>query len=250
VISRTQLGIVVSLLAGGIVAGCSESSPSAPTAVTTAVPPTSPTTNDGLMAFTELSTGFSTSDLRDIDEQILQVTSGGELVWTVDGTRLSGYHVNRHVIDGVPIYWIGGGAVCREGCSFEVRFGVKDGERRAYVTADYGHDNPGTLVDVEVSHGALVVKRTEVFPPGTPSLSGVVFEERPGGNRPVSGVWVLLGISSGWRSARTDADGFYSIPGLFDFHGGVRVSRDEYHQQDIRVSINGATRLDVNLVKR
>ena len=165
--SRTLMAIVVSTLASGFLVGCGESSPSAPTAVT-AVPLTPPTTSDSPVVFTELATGFSTSDLRDVDEQILQVTRDGALVWTVDGTRLSGYHVDHHVIDGVVIHWIGGGAVCQEGCAFEVRFGTRNGERRAYLTADYGHDNPGTLVDVEVSQGALVVSRTPVFPPGAP----------------------------------------------------------------------------------
>ena len=61
---------------------------------------------------------------------------------------------------------------------------------------------------------------------------------------------MLLGISSGWRSAATDVNGFYSIAGLFDFQGSVRVTRDEYQQQDIKVSINGDTRLDVDLVRR
>ena len=248
-ISRRNVAVVLAAIAGGFLFGCGESSPSAPTAVA-AGPVVPPTSGDTLLVFNELATGFSTSELRDVDEQILQVTRDGALVWTVDGTRLSGYHVNRSLIDGVPIYWIGGGAVCQEGCAFEVRFGMKDGERRAYLTADYGHDNPGTLVDVEVSQGALVVNRTPVFPPGTASLSGVVLEATPTGNRPVAGVRVLLGISSGWRSAATDVNGFYSIAGLFDFQGSVRVTRGEYQQQDIKVSINGDTRLDVDLIRR
>ena len=103
---------------------------------------------------------------------------------------------------------------------------------------------------MEVSQGALVVNRTPVFPPGAPSLSGVVSETTPEGNKPVDGVWVLLGISSGWRSAKTDANGLYSIVGLFDFQGGVRVSRDDYQQQDLKVSISGATRLDIDLARR
>jgi hypothetical protein len=35
------------------------------------------------------------------------------------------------------------GKICEEGCGFEVRFGSENGERRAYLTIDYGHDNPG-----------------------------------------------------------------------------------------------------------
>ena len=50
------------------------------------------------------------------------------------------------------------------GVPSKFRFGTKDGERRAYLTADYGHENPGTLVDVDVVGGALFVKRLSVFP--------------------------------------------------------------------------------------
>jgi hypothetical protein len=247
--SRTLVGIVGMTLAAGVLVGCGASSPSAPTAAT-AGSPAPPTASDRLIVFTELATGFSTSDLRDVDEQILHVTANGELVWTTDGTRLAGYHVNRQVIAGVAVYWIGDGPVCHDGCAFEVRFGMKDGERRAYLTADYGHDNPGTVVDVDVSQGALVVTRTGVFPPGASRLSGVVLEATPAGQRPVEGVRVLLSVSSGWRTAETDASGFYSIEGLFDFQGSVRLTRDEFQQQDIKVSINGATRFDVDLVRR
>ena len=199
--------------------------------------------------FTESATGFSTSELRDVDEQILQVNSIGELMWSADGTRLPGYGVSRQLIDGVPIYLISG-ALCAEGCAFEVRFGTKDGERRAYLTADYGHDNPGTLVDVEVSGGALVVTRTGIFPPGSPTLSGVVFEDTPISRASVAGVMVQIGISSGWRSTLTNADGFYSIPGLFDVQGGIRISKEGYQSLSTTVVIRGDTVLDVALLRR
>ena len=133
----------------------------------------------------------------------------------------------------------------------EVRFGTKDGERRAYLTADYGHENPGTLVDVEVVGGALVVARTDVFPPGTPTLSGVVFEATPSGRTPVAGAQVLIGISSGWRGALSDTNGFYSIPGVFNVRGPVHASKDGYHTPpDASVVISGDTVLDIGLVRR
>ena len=87
--SRTLMAIVVPTLASGSLVGCGESSPSAPTAVT-AVPLAPPMASDSSVVFTDLATGSSTPDLRDADEQILQVTRDGALVWTVDGTRLSG----------------------------------------------------------------------------------------------------------------------------------------------------------------
>ena len=173
------------------------------------------------VVFTELATGFSTSDLRDVNEQILQLNTAGELVWTADGTHLAGYRLDKYVLDGVRIHSIYSNSVriCAEGCSLEVRFGTKDGERHAYLTADYGHDNPGTIVDVEVADNTLSVTRTRVFPPGSPTLSGVVFEVTPTGQLPVEGAVVFIGISSGYRSATTDRTGSYRIPGLFEFHG-------------------------------
>lgn len=107
------------------------------------------------------------SDLRDVQEQILHFIAG-DLIWTADGTRLSGYQLSSNDFGDGPRYFISG-AICPEGCAFEVRFGTNDGERRAYLTVDYGHENPGTVVDVEVAAGALVVTQTSVFPPGTPS---------------------------------------------------------------------------------
>ena len=140
-----------------------------------------------LIVFTDPGTGFSTSEVRDVQEQVLQINTADELIWTADGTQLPGYRVDRCCYPGVS-YIVG--KICAEGCAFEVRFGTKDGERRAYLTADYGHDNPGTLVDVEVSGGALVVTRTSVFVPGSFTLSGVVTEATPAGIVPVAGVAV------------------------------------------------------------
>jgi hypothetical protein len=108
------------------------------------------------------------------------------LVWAADGTRFAGYRLDKYTLDGVLIHPIysNSARIWAEGCSLEVRFGTRGGERRAYVTADYGHDNPGTVVDIEVAGGTLSVTRTGVFPPGSPTLSGVVFEVTPTGQLP------------------------------------------------------------------
>ena len=113
-----------------------------------------------LVVFTEPQSQprFSTTDLRDAQDQIVQFNVAGELIWTADGTRLSGYRVGQDGWGNLQ-YWIEG-KICPQGCAFVVRFGTKDGERRAYLTVDYGHDNPGTVVDVEVEGGALVVSQT------------------------------------------------------------------------------------------
>ena len=59
-----------------------------------------------------------------------------------------------------------------------VRRPLRNQGRRAsaYLTVDYGHDNPGTLVDVEVANAALVVTQSDLYPPGSPTLTGVVTE--------------------------------------------------------------------------
>lgn len=123
------------------------------------VPAAPSTPTPTLIAFTELGTGFSTTDLYDADDEILQINTARELIWVADGTRIPGYVYRSNTIDGVPAYWIQG-KICSPECAFEVRFGAKDGQRRAFLTVDYGHDNPGTVVDVAVVQGQLVVTPT------------------------------------------------------------------------------------------
>jgi Carboxypeptidase regulatory-like domain len=123
--------------------------------------------------------------------------------------------------------------------------------RRHAASGDYGHDNPGTLVDVEVSGGALVVTRTSTFVPGSFALSGVVTEVTPGGIVPVEGVAVFCGVGNDTRNARTDRDGFYTLLGMFDGTGTVVTNKDGYAQtRHPNVLIKGATRLDIRLVRQ
>ena len=121
--------------------------------------------------FVDQASGFSTSDLHDAQEQVVQFNTANELIWMADGDHLPGYIVQGNFIPAE--------ASCQ--CWLAVRFGTRNGERRAYLTADYGHDNPGTVVDLEIAGGALVVRRTDVFVPGTYTLSGVVTEQTPSG---------------------------------------------------------------------
>ena len=92
-----------------------------------------------------------------------------------------------------------------------MHFGGTEGES-AYLTAvDDEGLNPGTLVGLVVDGNRLIVRRTNVFPPGTypPSgytLSGVVAETTPGGLIPVAGAFVMLTYGAGneYQSATTD----------------------------------------------
>ena len=142
------------------------------------------------------------------------------------------------------------GRICASGCAFEIRFGAKDGQRRAYLTVDYGHDNPGTIADVAVVQGQLVVTPTSTYPPGSPTLSGVVAENTPEGLVPVEGARIAVRISSGWRYAMTDANGHYEVRGLFAGAKSVNVTKEGYLASEAVAAISGDTTLDVIVVRR
>lgn len=192
--------------------------------------------------FRDRASGFWTSDLRDAQEQIVQFNTANELIWTADGTRLPGYRAEGNFIPA--------DASCK--CTLVVRFGTRNGERRAYLTADYGHDNPGTVVDLEIAGGVLVVSRTNVFPPGTYTLSGVVTEVTETGQGPVenAGVWRVNEEETGWQEGTTNKDGFYEIHGLYDGSKEVSVMKEGYNTVSRVVPINGDTRFDIQLVRR
>jgi len=239
VLMRIHAALVIVIVQG--LAGCdgSSSPPTAPSSPS-ATPPAAP----GLVAFRDSASGFTTTDLRDAEDEIMQLSTAGELVFPAIDTRLSGFRLLLNSEQGIA------GNICGRPCEFVVRFGVKDGEHRAYLTIDYGHDNPGTLVDVEVAHGGLVVTQTDLYPPGSPTLSGVVTEAMPTGPAPVTGVTVYRGVITGWRVAKTDKNGSYEIRGLFDGVEEVSTSMEGYETVKSNVSIKGDTRFDIQIVKR
>jgi hypothetical protein len=180
-----------------------------------------------------------TSDIRDAQGQIVQFNTANELIWTLDGTHLAGYTMDgSYILCGPCEGWI------------EVRFGTEDGERRAYLTLDYGHDNPGTLIDLEVADGKLLVSRTDVYPPGTYTLSGMVTEMTSAGPVPLEGATVARGYGSGWQYGTSDANGFYQVRGLYDRVDVVSVSKPGFQRQEKTVSVSGDTRFDIQLVRQ
>lgn len=244
--NRTRTGVVLLMLVQAL-AGCDGSRSSilsAPSPIPQPVPQPAPppASINGLMMFTEQASGFSTSDLRDAQEQIVQFNTANELIWTADGTHLPGYRAEGNFIPAE--------ASCK--CTLVVHFGTRNGERRAYLTADYIHDNPGTVVDLEIAGGVLVVSRTNVFPPGTYTLSGVVTEVTETGQAPIedAGVWRLNDEGSGYREGKTDKSGFYEIHGLYDGSRDITVIKEGYETVRRPVSINGDTRFDIQLVRR
>ena len=244
----TRLFVPLLLTLLPVLTGCDGSRSPTPTAPTPTAPtPVTPAPVSTIAVFEESSTHFATSDLRDAQDQILQFSSSNELIWTADGTRLPGYRLTSHTFNDRNRYYFIEGKICPEGCAFEVRFGTADGERRAYLTVDYGHDNPGTLVDVEVAGTELLVTQTNAYPPGTPTLSGIVSGTTARGLVPLEGVLVARGISTGWRTSRTDRNGYYELRGLLNGLESVYVEKDGYLKENRVVAMDGDTRFDIEL---
>ena len=200
-------------------------------------PPSNPPVTSTLHQFTESETGFSTTDLRDAQDEIVQFTTADELVWAADGTRLPGFRVSTYSgYSRGPVHFIEG-KICTEGC--------------AYLTVDYGHRNPGTLVDVEVAGTSLVVTQTTAYPSGTFTLSGIVTEVTSAGAvRPVAGAVVYRAVTSGWQEATTDATGSYRIHGLNDGTEAVSAMKDGYQTTEESVTVKGDTRFNIRLSRR
>ena len=112
-----------------------------------------------LARFIDPDSDFATTDVRDAQDEIVQFNTAGELVWAADGSRYPGFIADGRVITA--------GNICA-GCYFYVRFGTRDGERRAYLTwtAPVTADRPATLLDVAVVGGVVVVHDTDVVVPG------------------------------------------------------------------------------------
>jgi hypothetical protein len=228
-----------------VVAGCDEAtrvtSPTKPGAVVTSGP----------QRFVDAQTGFATTDLHDADGQVVQVSSTNELVWTATGTRLPGYYVQR-ISNGMAVQATliaGKIEACTDPCWFEIRFGVSNGTPRAYLTIDYGHNNPGTLADLELVAGRLTVAQTTIFPPGTFTIAGRVTEATPNGD-PLEGVSVSRMMTTGWQAATTDSAGLYELHGQWNGTSSWSVSKPGYQSQGGTVTVNGDTRVDVSLVRQ
>ena len=204
---RIQAALIVVIAQG--LAGCERSySPlfSPPTAPSFSLPATP--TEVTLVTFRDAASAFETSDLHDSEDEVMQLSTAGELVFPATNTRLPGFRPFRSLEEGI----LGIVTICSQGCAFVVRFGIKDGERQAYLTVDYGHENPGTLVDVEVANAALVVTQTDLYPPGSPTLTGVVTEVTSTGLMPVEGVLVYRGVTTGYRVATDRHPGVLQNP--------------------------------------
>ena len=221
-------------------AGCdAQSSRSLLPLTPSSVSPSNPIPPTTTRVFTERSSGFSTSDLRDAHDQIVQFNIAGDLIWTPDDTRLPGYFVAPWSANFVLAP-----SLCQY-CGFQVRFGSQDGEKRAYLTIDYGEDNSGHLADLEVIGGALVVTRFDRFPPGTYTVSGVITEETATGREPILHVHVRETVYDTYTA--TNEDGFYRLSGLSAGTNSIVLARNSRQVLTQAVVIAGDTRLDIQL---
>ena len=117
--------------------GSSGSSPTAP----------SPAQGQTLAMFTDPTTGQATSDVRDVDEQVMRFEMPSNvLLWVADGTRHNGWPVSGNFLDAAH--------------QFQVRFGSRSGQRRAYFT----ETGNGTICNLEVRGGALSISATSGRP--------------------------------------------------------------------------------------
>jgi hypothetical protein len=143
------------LLAPVLATACGGSPTTASTTQTSTQPPaqTPPSSQPApvLAMFRDPSSSFSTSDVRDAQDDIVQFdTASGSLIWAADGRRFAGYPV-------MDSYFV------RSDKNFQVRFGTKNGERRAYFT----ETATGTICDVNVIAGQLSITPTAVTVPGS-----------------------------------------------------------------------------------
>jgi hypothetical protein len=245
--NRSLAGIAVLIVANGLL-GCGvTSAPTAPSAVS------QPKAAEPIV-FTDPLTGLSTSDVRDAQDHVVQFTTTNELVW-IDGTRLPGHYVSgpgHQMPVPTPSTPMTGAPEASCQCWFVVRFGATAGERRAYLTGDVGHFNPGTLVNLDVTGSALVVSWSERFPPGTYTLSGVITEVTATGLVPLENAEVsrLNEEQGGWDYDTTDKNGFYQLQGLSDGSRETSFSKEGYQTiRQANVPIHGDTRIDVQLVR-
>lgn len=120
--------------------GCSESTPTGPEPAPVAADST-------VIRFSSPDATFSTTDVRDVDDQIVRFDAADDtLIWTPDNRTFPNWTVNGNILAG----------------RFEVRFGTVNGEPRAYFT----EIGPGTLCDLSVDAGGqLEIVPTNNLPP-------------------------------------------------------------------------------------
>ena len=138
-LKQTLLVYTSSALLCGVTIGCV-----GPTGTT----PDPDTVDSTLVVFLDPDSEFSTTDVRDVDEQIVRFNGAAmTMVWVEDNSAFSGWEAEGNFLGTSQ--------------SFQVRFGTKDGERRAYFT----ETATATVCDIEGAGGTLSIVRTSVAVP-------------------------------------------------------------------------------------
>ncbi len=111
-------------------------------------PPPPVAAGANLAVFTDAQTGTRTSDVRDVDNEFVRFDlDDGTLIWTATDETFTGWLVNGDFLDPARQY--------------RVRFGTVNDERRAYFT----ESGRGTICDLSVVDGRLVIEPTDFLPP-------------------------------------------------------------------------------------
>lgn len=93
---------------------------------------------------------FTTTDVRDVDDEIVQIDSDTmSIVWKDSGEMFQAGS------------WVTNGNFLGAAESFQVRFGTVGGERRAYFT----ETGPATICDIRVADGNLRISATSTLVP-------------------------------------------------------------------------------------
>jgi hypothetical protein len=95
-----------------------------------------------LALFTDSVGGFSTTDVRDSEGDIVRFTVDGSLVWPPTMATFGGFPVAGNLIGPTQ--------------GFQIRFGTEGGQRRAYFT----ERGPGTICDIDLINGMINVSPT------------------------------------------------------------------------------------------
>jgi Carboxypeptidase regulatory-like domain len=108
------------------------------------------------------------------------------------------------------------------------------------------------VVDLEVEGGVLVARRSNVYPPGTLVLSGQVTEVTATGPVGLEGAQVSFTLLTwtGYRTATTDRDGFYSLQGLYPGRAKVFVANSGFASAETALTMTADQRFDITLVRR
>lgn len=104
--------------------------------------PTSPRPTLTLASFIDPRGGFSTTEVRDSEGDVVNFTVDGRLVWPPTMATFSGFPVAGNLIGPTQ--------------GFEIRFGTEGGQRRAYFT----ERGPGTICDIDLINGMINVSPT------------------------------------------------------------------------------------------